>query len=222
MNERQRKMAAAAGFIVFILFLAAVFVFIGRPLIEFVSEPEQFREWVDEHGFSGKLLFLGMVILQVFVAFIPGEPMEIGAGYAFGAVEGTLLCLMGCAIGSALVFLFVRRFGKKAAAVFFSEEKLNSFRLFRNPRRLKRLMFLLFLLPGTPKDMLTYAAGLAPITLPQFLLISMTARIPSIITSTVGGNALGSENYSFALIVFAATLAISAIGSLVYGRIKKV
>ncbi len=221
MSEKQRKIVTAVCFIIFLLFLFAVFWFIGRPLLAFVSEPELFRRWVNDRGMMGRLAFLGMVILQVFVAFIPGEPLEIGAGYAFGAVEGTLLCIAGTAVGSAIVFLFVRRFGRKAVNVFFSEETLNSSRLFRDPKRLKRILFVLFLLPGTPKDLLTYLAGLSPIPLPRFLLLSMIARLPSIVTSTVGGNALGRENYLFAVIVFAATLVVSGLGALVYHRVKK-
>ena len=221
MTDRQRKIITTVCFAVFILFLFAVFWFIGRPLVQFVSEPERFREWVDERGIFGRLAFIGMMILQVFVAFIPGEPLEIGAGYAFGTVEGCLLCLAGTAIGSTLVFLFVKKFGVKAAEVFFPREKISTFGWFHNTARLKPLMFLVFFIPGTPKDILTYIAGLTSITLPQFLVISMTARIPSIITSTIGGNALGIGNHMFAIVVFAATLVISAAGVMIYNKIRK-
>ncbi len=221
MTEKQRKTLAVIGFIVFVLFIAAGCWFVGRPLIEFVSEPELFRAWVDSHGVMGRLAFLGMMVLQVVVALIPGEPMEIGAGYAFGAIEGTALCIIGTTVGSALVFLFVRKFGRRAVGVFFPAEQIDSFRLFRNPKRLRRILFLCFLIPGTPKDLLTYMAGLANLRLSEFLLLSMVARIPSIVTSTVGGNALGKENYLFAAVVFVVTMAVSAVGVLVYNKIKK-
>lgn len=67
----------------------------------------------------GRIYFLGIQILQVVVAIIPGEPIEMGAGYAFGAVEGTLLCMAGTIIGSMLVYFFVRRFGVKARGDIF-------------------------------------------------------------------------------------------------------
>ncbi len=221
MTEKQRKIATAVCFAVFLLFMLAICYFIGRPLIQFVSEPEQFRLWVDEHGIYSRLAFIGMMILQVFVAFIPGEPLEIGAGYAFGALEGTLLCLIGTALGSILVFLFVKKCGIKAVEVFFPREKINSFGWFHNTARLKPLMFLVFFIPGTPKDILTYIAGLTSITLAQFLFITIPARIPSVITSTIGGDALGIGNHLFAVIVFGVTIAISAVGALVYNKIKK-
>lgn len=221
MTDRQRKVMAGLCFAVFLAFLVGCFWFIGRPLVRFVSEPEQFREWVDAHGMWGRLIFIGMMILQVFVAFIPGEPLEIGAGYAFGSLEGLLLCVAGIAVGSALVFLFVKKCGVRAVEVFFSREKIESFRWFQDTRRVKTLMFFLFFIPGTPKDILTYIAGLTNIRLHQFLLISTVARLPSIITSTIGGDALGIGNRWFAAAVFLLTMVLSGAGILAYHLIRR-
>lgn len=219
-TEKQRKIMTAVCIMVFLLLLGGLCIIVGRPLIRFVSEPEKFRAWVDVHGLFGRCAFIGMMMLQVFVAFIPGEPLEIGAGYAFGAVEGTILCLLGILIGSAIVFLFVKKYGTKAVSVFYSTQKILSFRWIQNTKRLKTVLFVAFVIPGTPKDILTYMAGLTKLTLPQFLTISMIARIPSIVTSTIGGNALGMGNYLYAVIVFAATLAVSGAGVIIYKTIK--
>lgn len=209
------------GIGIFVLFSAAVAWLIGKPLLQFVSEPEKFRQWVDSHGLLGPLAFLGMMLLQVFVAVIPGEPLEIGAGYAFGAVEGTILCILGAAIGSTLVFLFVRRFGVRAVEVFISREKIQSLRFLQNTRRVHLFLLVAFLLPGTPKDVLCYVAGLTTLKLGPFILISSICRLPSIVTSTIGGNALGSGQWGMAAIVFVATLVISAIGLWIYKRILR-
>lgn len=209
------------GIGIFVLFSAAVAWLIGKPLLQFVSEPEKFRQWVDSHGLLGPLAFLGMMVLQVFVAVIPGEPLEIGAGYAFGAVEGTILCILGAAIGSTLVFLFVRRFGVRAVEVFISREKIQSLRFLQNTRRVHLFLLVAFLLPGTPKDVLCYVAGLTTLKLGPFILISSICRLPSIVTSTIGGSALGSGQWGMAAIVFAATLVISAIGLWIYKRILR-
>lgn len=209
------------GIGIFVLFSAAVAWLIGKPLLQFVSEPDKFRQWVDSHGLLGPLAFLGMMVLQVFVAVIPGEPLEIGAGYAFGAVEGTILCILGAAIGSTLVFLFVRRFGVRAVEVFISREKIQSLRFLQNTRRVHLFLLVAFLLPGTPKDVLCYVAGLTTLKLGPFILISSICRLPSIVTSTIGGSALGSGQWGMAAIVFAATLVISAIGLWIYKRILR-
>ena len=124
MTEKQKKALTIAGFIIFLAVMGLVTWFVGRPLISFAKEPEKFREWVNGFGVWGKLIFVGLIVLQIIVAFIPGEPFEIVAGYAFGTFWGTLLCVVGEVIGSVLVFLFVRRFGMKVAEVFFPQEKL--------------------------------------------------------------------------------------------------
>ena len=161
--RRRRKMVSLLSLLILLLFFAAVTVWIGGPLLEMLGDPDEFRSWVDSHSMFGRLIFIGMVILQVIVAVIPGEPMEIGAGYAFGAVEGTILCLVGTAIGSSLVFLFTKKLGIRMVEAFISREKLQSLKFLQNAERLNLVIFLAFLIPGTPKDVLTYFAGLTPI-----------------------------------------------------------
>lgn len=220
-EQKRKRVIALAGLGLFVVFSIAVFWFVGKPMLQFVSQPDQFRDWVDTHGIWGRLAFLGMVMFQVFVAIIPGEPLEIGAGYAFGAVEGTLLCILGTTISSVVIFLVVKRFGMSFVTLFVSEEKIHSLKFLQNARRLHLIAFLLFFIPGTPKDVLTYIVGLTPMRLPTWIFITTVARIPSVLTSTVGGDALGTQNYLFAVIVFVVTGVISGLGVLVYRQITK-
>lgn len=221
LNERHKRLLAGLSFLIFILLFLTVAWFIGRPMVRFVQKPELFREWVDAHGICGNLAFLGMMFLQVVIAVIPGEPLEIGAGYAFGFWEGTLLCMLGIFLGSAVVFLLVRRFGTHLVEVFFDKEKIRSLKFLQESKKRDLLIFFVMFIPGTPKDLLSYFAGLTDITLSRWLLISTIARLPSVITSTVGGNAVGEQNYLFAILIFAGTLAISALGLWIYQRISK-
>ena len=78
----------------------------------------------------------------------------------------------------------------------------------------------MFFLPGTPKDLLTYLLGLANIENKKVLLIISVARIPSVITSTIGGSLLGTQKYLFAVIVFSVTLIISIVGWIIYNHIN--
>ena len=216
LNEKQKKRIAAGAVVIFILFSAAIFWFVGRPMIRFARQPELFRAWVEQRGVWGKIAYVGMVFLQVLVAVIPGEPLEICGGYAFGAFWGTVLCLLGAMLGSVAVFAFVRRFGQPLVEVFFSREKLDSLRFLHSSPRRDALFWLIFTVPGTPKDLLCYFAGLTDLPWRTWLLISSVGRIPSIVTSTIGGDALGVQNYQFALIAFGVTLAISGVGLLIY------
>ena len=220
LTEAHKKKIYLFAIVVALLVIAAVGYLVGKPMVEFVREPERFRAWVDSSGFMSRVIFVGMVVFQLVIALIPGEPLEMGAGYAFGAVEGTILCIIGCVIGSALVFLFVRRFGVKLVEVFFPREKIRSLRFLQDSRRLNLLTFIVFFIPGTPKDLLSYFIGLTDMKLGTWLFITAVARIPSIVTSTVTGDALGLKNYQFAIIAFGATLLLSLVGILVYRRLS--
>ena len=217
-DEKQRVYALIALALAFVVILA-LGCLAGAPLIRFASQPERFRQWVDSHGIWGPLAYMGMVALQVILAVIPGEPFEIAGGYAFGAVEGTALCLAAATLGSLVVFFLVRIFGTRLVRVFFSQEQVQSLHFLKTSPKRDFLFLLIFMIPGTPKDLMCYFAGLTDIRLPVWLVICSVGRIPSLVTSTVGGDALGTENYWFAVIVFAATLAVSALGLLLYRRI---
>lgn len=188
-------------------------------MIEFVSNPEDFRIWVDSHGIFGRIAFIGMMIFQVVIALVPGEPLEIGAGYAFGAIEGTLLCSIGVFIGSLIVFSLVRKFGIRFVEIFFSLDKIKSLKILKKSKKRDLLMLLVFFFPGTPKDLITYFAGLTDVNTLKCILFVTIARLPSVITSTLGGSALGVEQYKTAIIVFAVTLIVSSIGWLIYNFI---
>ena len=199
-----------------LLLSAVVGWFVGRPLVRFASQPEQFRQWVDGHGLMGCAAYVGMVFLQVVVAVIPGEPLEISGGYAFGAVRGSLLCLLGAFLGSVAVFALVRRFGRELVDIFFPREKLEKLKFLQSSPKRDALFWLVFMVPGTPKDLLCYFAGLTDLSWGKWLLLCTVGRLPSVLTSTIGGDALGVKDYQFAMLVFAATLAVSAVGLLIY------
>lgn len=217
MTEKQRKGLWLCGFVIFLLFCVAVGWFVGRPMVRLADDPEAFRAWVDSFGPWGRVVFVGMVFLQVLVALIPGEPVELMAGYMFGALEGTLLSMAGILLGSLVIFLLVRKFGVKMVQVFFKDQEIKRLAFLKDPKKSMVLTFVLMTVPGTPKDLLSYFVGLTPVKLWQWLLIVLLARIPSLVTSTVSGAAAGEENYVLAAVVFAVTVLLS-IGGLVYYR----
>ena len=219
MTEKQKKIVWLVAIFVFIAFCAVVGYFIGVPMVRMADEPEKFRAWVDSFGVWSRLVFVGMVFLQVIVALIPGEPIELMAGYIFGAVEGTLLSMAGILLGSWVVFALVRKLGPKFAEVFFPEKELKRLAFLKNPKKSGILAFILMTVPGTPKDLLSYFAGLTPLKTWQWLGIVTVSRIPSLLTSTISGAAAGQENYLLAAIVFGITIIASGIGVLYYRKI---
>lgn len=221
MTDKHRKIVWLIAVIIFLAFMGAVAWFVGVPMVRLAEDPDAFRAWVDSAGIWGRLLFVGMVVLQILVAFIPGEPIELAAGYAFGFFEGTLLTMAGFLLGSWMVFALVRRFGVKLVEVFFPKNKIAELKFLKNPKKTKIVAFILMLIPGTPKDFLSYFAGLTQLTTAQWLTIVAVARIPSLITSTLTGAAAGEANYLLSAVMLVITLAVSAAGVYYYRRICK-
>jgi len=222
MSDRHRKALYLLSVIIFLIFCVLVSWYIGVPMVRFAENPEAFQKWVDSYGIWSRVIFLGMVVLQVLVAMIPGEPIELAAGYAFGIVEGTILSLLGIVIGSWIIFWLVRKFGVKMVEVFFTQKSISEVGFLKNTKKTKVLAFLLMLIPGTPKDFLSYFAGLTNLNLKQWLLIVLVARTPSVLTSTITGAAAGDERYILAVIMLLVTGIVSAAGIIYYRHLCKI
>lgn len=221
-RTRARRRAASILALAALAALAAYCTWtVGGKILELAGNPEAFRAWAQGRGLWARTELVGMVFAQIVLAFIPGEPIEILAGYAFGPVEGTLLCLVGDLLGSAAVFLFVRRCGRKLVQVFFDPGKIRALRFLQREKQRDLLVFVLFFVPGTPKDLLTYFVGLTPMGLTRFLLLSTVGRIPSVVTSTLGGDALGTRQYALTAAVFLGTAVVSAGGLFLYARLTR-
>ncbi len=219
-KNRQRLKSIAA-----VLAVLAALIFVGvrwgGPVVRLVSDPQAFRAWVGEKGAWGPLIMIACITMQILVALIPGEPFEFAAGYAFGAWRGMALCMVGSLVGGALAMLLARRFGRRLIQSLFPKTDIDSLPIFKNQERLRLLTFLLFLIPGTPKDVLIYALGLTPMSVPEAMILTTVARIPSILTSTLSGHALGEQQYAAAVVIYGLTGLVSLIAILIYRRRSK-
>lgn len=214
--ERRRKLLAGISLAVVALLVVLLTLFISGWLRSFSKD--DFRDYIRSFGALGPLVLLGLQILQVFIALIPGEIVETAAGYVLGPWLGTAVCYLGIAVASSLIFTLTRRYGVKLVEVFVSREKINELRFLNTAQKRNMLIFLIFFIPGTPKDLLTYFVGLTDIRLRTFLLLSMVARVPSVISSTFGGHLLGEEKYWGAVILYGITGLLSILGMIVYNR----
>lgn len=214
---RRRKWLSGIALGVAVLLAAAATVLIWQWLRSYSQE--EFREYLRSFGPLGWLVLLGLQLLQVFVALIPGELLESAAGYAYGPVLGTVLCYGGVILASGLVFFLVRRFGLRLVEVFVPREKLLQLRFLNTREKRDGLLFLLFFLPGTPKDLFTWFAGLTEVSLARFLAITLVARIPSVLSSTFGGHLLGEGRYTGAILLYGITGAVSLGGLLLYRKV---
>ena len=219
-NLRLKRTVAIISVVIFLAVTGAITYFCVDYFNRF-SDPTEFKDYINSFGIWGRAAFLALQIVQIVIAFIPGELFQIGAGYAYGAFEGTVLCLAGAAIASAMVFLLIKKVGTKIVYLFVKKEKIDRLKFLSDEQRLYRIIFVLFLIPGAPKDMLTYLAGLTRIRLYEFLVISLAARTPALLLSTLGGSAVANGDYKRAIIIFSAAALISAAGVKVYSSVTK-
>lgn len=215
----QRSLALGTVLLTLATFVV-VYILWGESFVDFFSDPSNIRDMVARNPLKSRLLFFFANFIQVVIAIMPGEPFELAAGYAFGAVEGTLICMAAVYAASIPIFLLVKRYGRPVIELFFEPEKIDEVKLFQKPGRLNALMFILMFVPGTPKDILTYLAGLTPMKLSTWLLV-VSARILSVVTSTVSGGLIGSQNYLFAITVFLVTAFIALLGIFLYRRLNR-
>ncbi len=221
MTEKHKKIISGICVVLFVVLMILLGILEGVPVVRMASDPEALAQWVDSFGIWGRLLFVGIVVFQVLVAFVPGEPIELAGGYLFGALEGYILSMGGILMGSWIIFLLVRRFGIKLVEVFFSKESIEEVSFLKNPKKTRVLAFILMTIPGTPKDFLSYFAGLTQISLWQWLVIVVVSRSLSVITSTISGAAAGAQNYLLSGTMLALSGLLSAIGIVYYRRICK-
>ena len=116
--------------------------------------------------------------------------------------------------------LLVRTFGMRVVGLFFPPEKITSLRWLHDARRFELLLFLVFLIPGTPKDLLTYLAGLSTSPVWRIVALATVGRIPSIVSSTRAAGAFGDGNYLGAAAVAAVTVVLAGAGVLAYRHLS--
>ncbi len=218
--SKKEKTLMIVRFLIFVLvILAMVYATLKCiPVISKLANEDtriEFKNEISHMGFKGVLMVLGLQILQIIVAVIPGQPMEIVSGMLYGTWGGMLLCLVGIFLGTALVFFLVRKIGTDFIQLFFSKEKIDEIknsRLFKNPAKFEILMFIMFVIPLLPKDIFIYLGGISPVRPKRFLAIATLARIPGLFVTVYAGNKLSEGSFLVTLILVGVFLVVGLLG----------
>ena len=218
MEKKKRILRIAFSCLLLAGALTALTV-LALPYVRRLSDPETQRfiqDWIGERGLWGILILLGLQVLQVIIAFIPGEPMELLAGALCGALGGTVLCLTGTVLASGCIFALSRRYGRRLLALLgFGEKQVAQWKWLQRDEQSEKadlVIFLVFLIPGTPKDMLTYVVGMTRVSLKRFLWLSTLARVPSVLSSTLIGSSVIQGEGETALILMLVTGLLGILG----------
>lgn len=208
-----------------ILIVLAIFFWKIAPFMKDLSTTEgqiAFRNKINSMGFLGLLLLFSLQVLQILLVVLPGEPFEVLAGMCYGTWGGWLFITLSVLITTIIIFFSVRKLGKKYLYNFFKKEKVEKImnsKLLKNETNLEMVLCLIFLLPGTPKDLFVYIGGLLPVKPLRFILIATLVRFPSVITSTMVGANITKGNWKISLLIYLLTFVAVAI-SMVILKIK--
>ena len=191
-----------------------------RKTIHFFANTEKLKKFIDSFGFYAPLIFMGLQILQVVAAPIPGDLTGFLGGYLFGMGPGLVYSTIGLTLGSLLAFLVARRFGMPFVSRFVGQETLQKFdHLMR--RQGAFFTFIIFIIPGTPKDYFCFLLGLSPMNILTFLVVSTLGRFPSTLFLTMQGQAVKSEDYRFFFMALGAALIIIVLAMIYRGQIER-
>jgi uncharacterized membrane protein YdjX (TVP38/TMEM64 family) len=212
--KKNRRFFVAFG--IFSVLAAIGFTVLSWWFVRELQNPvyrETFSSRVAGLGPGGIFVLLGLQILQIVVAIIPGGPVEFIAGAAYGAWAGLGICAAGCVIASSLIFIVVKKFGFSFLRRFFGEKKIKTWKFLEDSKKTAIVVFILFLLPGMPKDFLTWLAPLSRLSLAQFVILSVVARTPVMFSSTVMGDSMIQGNGGLLLVVFI-VIALAGLGGI--------
>ena len=215
-----------------ILMALVVAIFIGViiyliPVMKNLSTTEgqlAFKERVSSSGIWGMAALFGLQFAQIFLIILPGEPIEILAGMCYGGIGGLIFITISAAIITTMIVFLVRKLGRKFVYDFCSEEKIKKIensKLFKNTKKIELIMIILFMVPGTPKDLLVYIAALLPIKPLRFILISTFARFPSVISSTFAGSNLVAGNWKSIIIIYLVTFLLVGLAIFIFNKFDK-
>lgn len=214
------KAAIASVTILLVLFIS-LYIRFGESILHIVSEPDRFKAWIEQFGIWDEVIFILIRSAQTVVKFIPAEPLEIASGYVWGAVGGTFYCLVGNIIGTIVILFLTKKYGKKLVDYFVPVKNQKIIYYFKDSKKIYWIILLLYLIPGSPKDGITYMAGLLQIKTIPFLLITAIARIPSIASSAICGELAAMQEYKLSIGVFLIIVLFSALSFYLYHRWSK-
>jgi len=209
--------------VVFPLLVAALIVPVivwHKELWQLFGSVRRIREWVEGWGAAAPLVFMGIQAIQVIVFAIPGEVVQIAGGYLFGGWLGSVLSLGGILVGSTAAFFISRGLGRPFVAAVVPPAQLERVERLMESRSSRVVFFLLFLIPGVPKDILCYIAGLTPMGYFFFLGVSTVGRLPGIIGSSMIGGAARSSRWVALGVLSVAALLLFALGLLLRPRLQ--
>lgn len=188
----------------------------GDHIYRVLSDREAVAAYILSWGMAAPLIFIGVQILQVVIAPIPGEASGFIGGFLFGTMDGFLYSTVGLTIGSVINFSIGRMMGKGFIRKLIPENQLRQLsKLVRHQGAV--VLFILFLFPGFPKDYLCLFLGVSDISFRLFIIMASVGRMPGTLALSVQGASLYQQQY----VLMAAVMVFCALAAYLSYRYKE-
>ncbi len=221
-NESKKGLAISILKIILLLtIVVGIPLYIGfcrSDVLQHMKSIDDTVELLQKYETTSIFIYIGLQIMQVVISFIPGQVVQMAAGYLYGFWSALLFAMTGAVIGTAISFGLAKILGRDFLHLFFGEEKMSYYIERLNSKKVYVIIFLIYLIPGVPKDMVSYAAGVSEIRFKPFIILSAIGRIPGMVGSLLIGNMLNEQNYIGVIIV--AAIACITFGTCVIFRKK--
>lgn len=211
MTTKENRKAKLKKYLTIAKFSLLVLIIIAVPLYLFLCH----RDWllmmkdlnlvralIDNYkGPEAVFVYFCAQVIQIIISVIPGQALQIAAGFMFGFPLAFLVSVIGAVIGTVITYYLGKVLGKDAMHLLFGEETINNYVARMNSRRAAAIVFLIYLIPGIPKDVVSYAAGVSSMKLRPFLFLSLAGRLPGMIGSLLIGRQVYTGDYHIAIII---------------------
>ena len=190
--------------------LLLILIVVGIPIyiwffhgdwIKSIENIDDVVAFMEKYETQSIFVYIGLQIVQIVISIIPGQVFQMAAGYIYGFWPALLFAMTGALLGTTLSFMLAKVLGRDFLHIFFGEEKMSYYIERLNSKKMYAIVFFLYLIPGIPKDMVSYAAGVSEIRFKPFLIISALGRLPGMIGCLLMGYMIMEENYTGAIVI---------------------
>ena len=213
-RKRIIQLVSFFAFVAFIVLGTLLAIPVARELKEAMATEEGLTNLSEKlgrySGIGGVLVFLLVQTVQVIIAVIP--PIQIVGGVMFGWFWGAILSFAGVYLGSFIIYTLVKKLGSPIVEAFVNEKQMNKFKFLQDERKLTGILIILYLIPGIPKDVITYIVPLTKVSKRDFFLYVMPFRLPAVVMSAILGSNFGEGNYIVAAVILGVLVVVGIIG----------
>lgn len=223
-NSRITSLIKLLILITVVIVIPVYVLIVKGDFISLLKDPSNIKNlasFLEEYKTESIFIYLGFQILQIIISVIPGQVFQMAAGYLYGFFGGLALSLLGALLGSTIAYYLAVFLGRDSLGLFIKRDTLDLWVKRLNTKKAYIIIFLLYLIPGLPKDLIAYPAGISRINIKAFLLLSLTGRLPAMAASVLIGALYEDQSYTAMIIIAVFSIVLFLICLFKRGEINR-